>query len=43
MTEISENLKKESDYKALIDARKLAIEKTAFDLPEEFLKRWLTR
>lgn len=42
-TEISENLQKESDYKALIDARKLAIEKTSFSLPEEFLKRWLTR
>ncbi len=41
--EISENLQKESDYKALIDARKLAIEKTSFSLPEDFLKRWLTR
>lgn len=40
-TEIAENLKKESEYKALIDARSLAIEKTAFDLPEDFLKRWL--
>ena len=40
-TEIAENLKKESEYKALIDARTLAIEKTKFDLPEEFLKRWL--
>ncbi len=42
-TEISENLQKESDYKALIDARKMAVEKTSFDLPEEFLKRWLSR
>jgi len=41
--EISENLKKESDYKAMIDARELAIEKTSFDLPEEFLKRWLIK
>jgi len=41
-TEISENLQKESDYKALMDARTLAIEKTPFDLPEDFLKRWLT-
>lgn len=41
-TEISENLQKESDYKALMDARTLAIEKTTFDLPEDFLKRWLT-
>lgn len=41
--EISENLKKESDYKALIDTRKLAVEKTKFNLPEEFLKRWLIK
>ncbi len=39
--EISQNLQKESDYKALMDARTLAIEKTPFDLPEDFLKRWL--
>jgi len=42
-SEISENLQKESDYKALLDARKMAVEKTSFDLPEDFLKRWLTR
>ncbi|MCD4770488.1 MAG: trigger factor [Bacteroidales bacterium] len=41
--EIRGNLKKESDYKALVDTRKLAVEKTKFDLPEEFLKRWLIR
>ncbi len=41
--EISKNLKKESDYKAHIDTRKLAVEKTKFDLPEEFLKRWLIK
>lgn len=41
--EIADNLKKESDYKALIDARKMAIEKTSFELPQDFLKRWLTK
>ncbi len=41
--EISENLKKESDYKTMIDAREMAIEKTKFELPEEFLKRWLKK
>jgi trigger factor len=39
--EISVNLKKESDYKALVDARMMVVDKTPFDLPEDFLKRWL--
>lgn len=41
--EIRTNLSRESDYKLHIDAKKLAVEKAGFDLPEEFLKRWLTR
>jgi trigger factor len=39
--EIAENLKKESDYRFRIDAIDYAVEKTKFDLPEAFLKRWL--
>ena len=31
----------ESDYRFRIDAIDYAVEKTGFDLPEEFLKRWL--
>ena len=41
--EIASNLRTESDYKLSVDLKKLAIEKTPFDLPEEFLKRWLLR
>jgi trigger factor len=41
--EIAVNLKAESDYKLNIDLKKLAIEKTPFLLPEEFLKKWLLR
>ncbi len=41
--EISANLKHESDYKLALDLKKLAIEKCEFDLPEEFLKKWLLR
>jgi trigger factor len=41
--EINHNLKNESDYKLNIDLKKLAIEKTEFQLPEEFLKRWLVK
>jgi trigger factor len=39
--EIASNLKQESDYKLSLDVKNLAIEKTEFQLPEEFLKRWL--
>lgn len=39
--EISNNLTRESDYRFRIDAIDYAVEKTGFDLPEEFLKRWL--
>jgi len=41
--EIRNNLSLESDYKLHIDARKLATEKCSFDLPEEFLKKWLKK
>ncbi len=39
--EISVNLQQESQYKLSGDLKKLAVEKTDFGLPEEFLKRWL--
>jgi trigger factor len=41
--EIALNLKRESDYKLMMDIKNLAMEKTDFQLPEEFLKRWLLR
>lgn len=41
--EITINLKRESDYKLLMDVKNLAIEKADFELPEEFLKKWLLR
>ena len=41
--EIVNSLKKESDYKLMLDIKKLAMEKTDFSLPEEFLKKWLLR
>jgi len=41
--EISTNLKRESDYRIGIDVKALAMEKTEFELPEEFLKKWLLR
>jgi trigger factor len=39
--EITKNLKNESEYKLGIDIKKLVLEKTDFELPEDFLKRWL--
>ena len=41
--EIITNLKHESDYKLALDIKKTAIDKTDFNLPEEFLKRWLLK
>jgi trigger factor len=41
--EIAINLKRESDFKLMMDIKALATEKTDFNLPEEFLKRWLLR
>lgn len=41
--EITVNLKRESDFRLMIDIKALALEKTDFQLPEEFLKKWLLR
>jgi trigger factor len=41
--EISSNLARESDYKLMTDLKALATEKTEFDLPGEFLKKWLLK
>ncbi|MBK8881533.1 MAG: trigger factor [Bacteroidales bacterium] len=41
--EITANLKRESDYKLMIDIKAMALEKTDFQLPEAFLKKWLLR
>jgi trigger factor len=41
--EIAANLKRESEFKLMMDIKSLAMEKVDFQLPEEFLKRWLLR
>lgn len=41
--EIAVNLKRESEFKLMMDIKALAMEKTDIRLPEEFLKRWLLR
>jgi trigger factor len=41
--EIIANLRNESEYKLSVDLKKLAIEKSEFQLPETFLKRWLLK
>lgn len=41
--EIRQNLARESEYKLNLDARNMVIDKTAFDLPEDFLKKWLLK
>jgi len=41
--EITESLANESEYKLMIDLRKLAIDKCDAALPEEFLKKWLLK
>jgi trigger factor len=41
--EITLNLKRESDFKLMMDIKALEMERTDFQLPEEFLKRWLLR
>jgi trigger factor len=41
--EIAANLKKESDYKLMLDLKELALEKTEMQLPEPFLKKWLLK
>ncbi len=41
--EIAGNLKRESEYKLMLDIKTLTLEKNDFQLPEEFLKKWLLR
>ena len=41
--EIAASLKNESEYKLAVDLKNTVIEKTGFNLPEEFLKRWLLK
>jgi trigger factor len=41
--EIVINLKRETDFKLMMDIKNIAMEKTDFQLPEEFLKKWLLR
>ena len=41
--EITASLKTEGDFKLMQDIRKLTLEKTEFQLPEDFLKRWLLK
>lgn len=41
--EIKVFFSRESEYKLHTDARDLVLEKSQFELPEEFLKRWLLR
>jgi trigger factor len=41
--EIAANLRRESDYRLMIDIKALALDKTEFQLPEAFLKKWLLR
>jgi trigger factor len=41
--EIAANLKRESDYKLMMDIKSLALDKTDLQLPEEFLKKWLLK
>jgi trigger factor len=41
--EITANLKRESEYRQMIDIKELAMEKIDLQFPEEFLKKWLLR
>jgi trigger factor len=41
--EIAVNLARERDFKLMMDIKALAMGKTDFQLPEEFLKKWLLR
>lgn len=41
--EITKNLRRESEYKLMLDIKALVLEKTEFALPEEFLKKWLLK
>lgn len=41
--EITLSLKRESDFKVMMDIKAMVLDKTDFQLPEEFLKKWLLR
>jgi len=41
--EIALSLTRESDYRLMLDIKNMVIEKTDFQLPEDFLKRWLLK
>mgnify|MGYP000982335363 FL=1 len=41
--EIKEFFNRETEYKLHTDARDLVLEKTPFEVPEDFLKRWLLK
>ncbi|MGE5348436.1 MAG: trigger factor [Actinomycetota bacterium] len=41
--EIKEFFNRETEYKLRTDARDLVLEKTPFEVPEDFLKRWLLK
>ena len=41
--EIVANLKRESNFKLMMDIKNMTMEKTDFQFPEEFLKKWLLR
>lgn len=41
--EIAVSLNRESDFKLMQDIKKLALEKTELQFPEDFLKRWLLK
>jgi len=41
--EITANLRNESEYKLSLDLKKLALDKSEFQLPDAFLKRWLLK
>ncbi|MBN1185347.1 MAG: trigger factor [Bacteroidales bacterium] len=39
--DIGKNMENESEYRFFVDAKESLLKKAKFDLPEEFLKRWL--
>ena len=43
VNEIKEYFGRETDYKLRTDARDTVLKKTPFDLPDEFLKKWLLK
>ena len=41
--EIGTSLKRESEFRLMQDVKKLVLDNTSFNLPEEFLKKWLLK